>query len=119
MDRLRELMRDLMPWLALAGLTSAAVVGDLAPELKELLIKWGPGLLIFVVVVQQAPAFVRAQEQQAAHLGALTRVVERLPNRDELRFDAVLTGQQVILDRLEEIEAKVATVAAEQCAYRG
>lgn len=94
MDRWRAWAKDLLPWGALAAFTGIAVAGDVGPEMKELLLKWGPGLLIFLVIVQHAPAFVRAAQTQADAMVAMARELQDLPQREDLQ--ELLLGQEAL-----------------------
>lgn len=106
-ERLRELAKDLLPWAALAGFTGAALWGDIGPELRELLLKWGPGLLIFLAVIQYAPAFVRAVQKQADAMAGVAADLRELPRRDEMKFEDLRIGQELILRELAELKKRI------------
>lgn len=110
----RDAAKEFLPWGGLAAFTLAAVFGDLGPDLKKLLVEWGPGVLIFLVVMQHAPALVRAQQRQADAMGAqagamtaLTRELQELPRRDDLKFQDLVIGQELILRKLGELEDRL------------
>lgn len=106
-DQARVVAKELLPWGGLATFIVAAVFGELGPELKKLLIEWGPGLLIFLVVMQQAPAFVRATQRQADAMSALAGEFKELPRRDDLKFQDLALGQELILRKLAEIDGRL------------
>jgi hypothetical protein len=108
MERWRGLAQDLLPWAALAAFTGVAVVGDVGPDMRELLLKWGPGLLIFLVIVQHVPTFVRASQRQADAMMAMARQLEELPRRDEFKFQDLMIGQELMLRKLADIEKRLA-----------
>jgi hypothetical protein len=107
MERTRALAKELLPWGALAAFTGAAVWGDVGPEMRELLLKWGPGLLIFLVIAQSVPPFVRAAQKQADAMAMLARELHEVPRRDEFKFQDLLIGQELILRELAELKKRV------------
>ncbi len=121
-ERVLEAGRVLLPWVAFTALLGIGAVGDIGPELKELLIQWGPGLLIFLVVAQHVPGFVRAaqrqadamtivareSQKQADAITAVARDLEELPRRDEMKFEDLRIGQELMLRKLGEIEKRLA-----------
>ncbi len=104
-DQARAVAKDLLPWGGLAAFIATAVFGDLGPELKTLVIQWGPGLLVFLVVAQHAPSFVRAAQRQADAMTSVARELGELPRRDDLKFQDLAVGQELILRKLGELEA--------------
>jgi len=106
-ERARHAAQEFLPWAALAVFTGAAIWADIGPEMRELLFKWGPGLLIFLVIAQHVPTLVRAQARQADAMGAVARQLEDLPRRDELKFQDVIIGQELILRELADVKARL------------
>jgi hypothetical protein len=43
----------------------------------------------------------------AQSMEAIGQTLEKLPQREDLKFESLQVGQQLILDRLNAIEAKV------------
>lgn len=107
MERWREAAKELLPWGALAAFTAVATWGDVGPEMRELLLKWGPGLLIFLVVVQHLPAAVKALQKQADAITALSVDLKDLPRRDEMKFQDLALGQELILRELANIKKEL------------
>lgn len=107
MARWGAIVRDLLPWVALAGLLQVAAFGGIGGDMRELLLKWGPGLLIFLVVAQQVPAFVRATQRQADAMSAMAQELREVPRRDEFKFQDLLIGQELILRELGELKKRI------------
>ncbi len=106
-----EHAQPFLPWVGLAGMTAVAAFGNVGPQLMRLLLEWGVGLLIFLAFMQYAPALLRAQQHQAvateklaaSHMAVATEMGQ-LRQRDDLKFEQILLGQQLILDRLNAME---------------
>ena len=104
-----------LPWVGLAAMTGVAAFGNVGPEMMKLLLQWGPGLLIFLTIVQHLPSLVRAQQaqaaanqQQAVAMVSLASELQNLPRRDDMKFQDLLIGQELIIKDLAELKRRIA-----------
>lgn len=79
----------------------------------ELAALWGPALVILAglyALARRPPTIVRdlvqAQQAQAEAMGKLAQSVTHLPQRQDLKFDELLIGQQMILTQLDKIDSQ-------------
>lgn len=79
----------------------------------ELAALWGPALIILAGLyglARRPPTFVsdlvKAQQAQAEAMGTLAQSVTHLPQRQDMKFDELLIGQQMILTQLDKIDTQ-------------
>lgn len=101
-EQARALAKDFLPWGGLAAFLAAAIFGGLGADLKLLLIQWGPGLLIFLVLVAHLSTFVRATERTASALTSIARSQEGMAKHEDIQ--EVLIGQEAL--RRETVETR-------------
>lgn len=69
---------------------------------------------ILGTIVYLGPRFIASQKDQAVALTRLSSAVENLPQRDDMKFEAILIGQEMLnrsmdglSERLRDIEVKI------------
>lgn len=65
------------------------------------------GLIVYYVPRDFLPRFVRSQEAQASALTSLAENVKNLPQKDHMRFDEILIGQEMLNRSLDRVHARL------------
>lgn len=92
---------------AVAGSTLGA---DLPPWAQKMLEQWGPAGVLLLGIVWYIPRsavqdFIAAQKDQAVALTSVAESIKALPQKDHMKFEELLIGQEMLhrsLDRVHE-----------------
>lgn len=109
-ERLKVMSRELLPWAGMTGMGYLLVTGELAQEAQKALVLWGPAILLIFMGWQYLPSFIESQKQNAAAMTDVAASLRNLPQRDELRFQEILIGQQLTLDEIKAIASRIAAL---------
>lgn len=98
---------------AIAGAAGTGLIDiNLPPWVIDMLKQWGPaGVLIlgFVYYVPRdsLPALVRSQQAQAVAMTSIAESLRALPQKDDLKFQEIIVGQEMLNERLDTITDKI------------
>lgn len=87
---------------AAAGAVSAGAFSfDLPAWAVEMLRQWGPGGVLIAGFAWYVPRssikdFFQSQKDQAVATQSLADAVKNLPQRDEMKFESILVGQEML-----------------------
>lgn len=65
------------------------------------------GLMIYYVPRDFLPRFVKSQETQAVAMASIAESLRSLPQKDDLKFQEIIVGQEMLNDRLDAIADKI------------
>jgi hypothetical protein len=106
-DRMRDIATAALPWGILGLLGASALGGNVSEGIHRLIQQNGAVLLLVAIIIQYAPRAIDAQKAQASAMADLAAAVRNAPQRSDLKFDEILIGQQLILDRQEALERRL------------
>lgn len=99
--------------LGTAPVAGAAVLlwADLPERVTQQLALWGPGLLVilmgFYIVQRFGPPFIEAQKGQAVAMTRVADALGQLPQKEDLKFEALATGQEVMVGEIRGLRRDV------------
>lgn len=107
MTQIRTWFEAALPWGILGYMGIGLFAGGATEGIQRLVLQNGAVLLLVALLLQYAPQAVAAQRQQAAALADLAAAVREQAGGSERALDELRHGQDVILDRLGQIKARL------------
>lgn len=113
------IMRRYGPWATLAAGAVGIAAYGLPPWAIDMTKLWGPGFLMvmgvfggvaYYVPRDMVPRFLKSQEEQAVALGSLAESVKSLPQKDDMKFESLLIGQEMINDSIKGLTDRIETM---------
>lgn len=111
MQPLAEIFKKFAPlWIGGAAFVSGAMGLELPDWAIESLKQWGPAAALLALFVWYVPRdsirdFILAQQAQAVALTSVAENLKSLPQKDHMKFEEILIGQEMLhrsLDRVHE-----------------
>ncbi len=116
-DQAAQPIADAVKKYAPLAIGAAAVAGttaglDLPPWAIDMLKQWGPAGVLILGVGWYVPRtaikdFIEAQKGQAVALNSLAESVKSLPQKDHMKFEEILIGQEMLNRSLDRVHARL------------
>lgn len=107
MTRVRAWLEAGLPWGILALMAGGFLGGDVSEGVQRLVVQNGGVLLLVALMLQYAPRAIEAQRDQARALQDLAASIREQGGLHERALDELRHGQEVIMDRLGHIKARL------------
>ncbi len=110
------IMRRYGPWATLAAGAVGIAAYGLPPWAIDMTKLWGPGFLmvlaVFAGIAYYVPRdlikqFFQSHKDQAVALTSLADAVKNLPQRDEMKFESVLIGQEMLSNSFNRMDGRL------------
>jgi hypothetical protein len=118
-----ETMRDWKtPAAAAAGMAigvfgALQFLSEVPPWVQHLIEMQGSDFLVAFILlgaaIYFAPRFLQAQTHQAIALASLADAVKNLPQKDQMKFEEILIGQEMLHRSVERLHARLDKIAGE------
>jgi len=107
-----DLAKKYAPLLIGAGAVAASTQIDFPPWAIDMLKQWGPAGILILLFAWYVPRtavteFISSQQAQAAALTALAENVKQLPQKDHMKFEEILLGQQMMLNSVDRLHNRL------------
>lgn len=94
------------------ALVGGALAIELPPWAVKSLEQWGPAAAIMLLILWYVPRdsikdFILAQQAQAVAMTSVAENIKALPQKDHMKFEEVLIGQEMLHRSLDRVHARL------------